>query len=130
MNVLSSASGRQFFVLPIDSTRGFPQAFPFLFGGQTYNFRLYANIPAERLDDRVAFIELPTAEAFLVVQVEREIAEGARETIFLRKVVPQLEYEAENIMLIFPQQRIARNNLNGQGDFGSQVIGGIAPRWA
>lgn len=66
----------------------------------------------------------------MVLHVEREASDGSRETIFLRKVVPELEYEAEGIALIFPQQRVARANLNGRGDFGSQVIGGIAPRWA
>jgi hypothetical protein len=49
--------------------------------------------------------------------------------LFARKVAPELEYEFEEIALVFPFQRIARNNLNGQGAFGSQVIGGIARRW-
>jgi len=37
-------SGRQFTPLPINGTRGFPQSFPLLFGGQTYHFRLYVNM--------------------------------------------------------------------------------------
>ena len=130
MNALTAKSGRQFTSLPIDNARGFPQSFPFLFGGRTYHFRLYANIAAALLNDKTNFIELPAPEAFLVVQVEREIAAGARETIFLRKVVPELEYETENIALIFPRQLVARNNLNGRGNLGSQISGGIAKRWA
>jgi len=128
MDTFTAKSGRQYSPLPIDGTQGFPQFFSLLFGGQTYHFRLYVNIPAGLLNDRSAFMELPSAAAFLVVQVEREVSDGTRETIFLRKVAPELEYEAENLALIFPRQLVARNNLNGQGDFGSQVIGGIAPR--
>lgn len=130
MNALVAKSGRQYSPLPIDGMRGFPQSFPLLFGGRTYHFRMYVNIPAELLTDQLTFLDLPSDQAFLVVQVEHELADGTRETIFLRKVVPSLEYEAEHLALIFPRQLVARSNLNGQGDFGSQVIGGIAPRWA
>lgn len=130
MDTLLTKSGRQFTSLQIDGAKGFPQSFPLLFGGQNYHFRMYVNIAAHLLDDTTVFLELPSTDAFLVVQVEREVAAGTRETIFLRKVVPELEYEAENITLIFPRQLVARNNLNGRGNFGSQVIGGIAPRWA
>jgi hypothetical protein len=123
-------SGRQFAPLPIDNALGFPQSFAFLFGSQIYHFTLYVNVAAERLTTKRDSIELPSDEAFLVVRVDRELGDGGRQAIFLRKVVPELEYEAENITLVFPRQRVARSNLNGQGDFGSQVTGGIAPRWA
>lgn len=128
MSLLAGTSGRQFTPLPIDNARGYPQSFAFVFLDQNYHFRLYVNIPAELLNRGTEFIELPSPDAFLVVHVERELVDGARRTIFLRKVVPELEYEAENIALVFSRQRVARNNLNGQGDFGSQVIGGIARR--
>jgi hypothetical protein len=127
---ITAKSSRQYSPLPIDNARGFPQTFPFLFQGQTYYFWLYANIPASRLNDEETFLEIPTEKAFLVVRVERDVSEGNRGTIFLRKVVPEMEYEAEAIALTFPTQKIARQNLNGRGDFGSQVIGGIAKRWA
>ncbi|HJZ79322.1 MAG TPA: hypothetical protein VKD91_03220 [Pyrinomonadaceae bacterium] len=130
MNALVGASGRTYTPLPIDGSRGFPQSFPLLFAGRTYQFRLYVNVPAASLKDKTAVLDLPTAESFLVVQVEVESPAATRETQFLRKVVPDLEYEAENIALVFTRQRVAVRNLNGQGDFGSQVIGGIAPRWA
>ena len=142
MDTFIAKSGRQYFPLAIDNAQGFPQSFPFLFNGQTYHFRLYVNIAASLLNDAKAFLELPmkqafptdtffpTERAFLVVQVERESDARNRETIFLRKVIPDLEYAVENIILTFPTQRIARSNLNGQGDFGTQVIGGIAERWA
>jgi len=128
--VEAGKSGRQFAPLPIDNTLGFPQSFAFLFGSQIYHFKLYVNIAAELLTAKRDSIELPSQTAFLVVRVDRELGDGTRQTIFLRKVVPELEYEAENIVLSFPRQLVARNNLNGQGDFGSQVTGGIAPRWA
>lgn len=130
METFPTNSARNYTPLPIDNQRGFPQSFPFLFAGQTYHFWLYVNIAADLLVQQPNFLELPQTRAFLAVRVEREIGGNERQTIFQRKVLPSLEYEAENIVLAFPQQRIARNNLNGQGDFGSQVTGGIATRWA
>lgn len=129
MNNLIVKSGRNYTPLPIDSTQGFPQGFSSPFGGQTYHFLLYVNFSSQLLDDIFTNKMLPTESAFLVVQVKREKGDGTRETIFLRKVVPNLEYEAENIALTFSTIRIARSNLNGQGNFGSQITGGIAQRW-
>lgn len=130
MDDLTVAATRNFTPLPIDETRGFPQTFPLLFDGRTYHFRLYANVAAARLNESGSLIELTAEDAFLVVQVELEAGGGGRETIFRRKVVPGLEYEVENIVLVFTGQRVARGNLNGQGEYGSQVVGGIARRWA
>ncbi len=129
MDILSR-SGKSYTPLPIDSTRGFPQSFPLSFEGRTYQLSLYVNIAAPQLTDKTTVIELPIPQAFLVVRVERENPNQTRDTIFLRKVVPSLEYAAENIMLTFPQQQISASNLNGQGNFGSNVLGGIAKRWA
>lgn len=138
MDALIAKSGREYVPLPIDNKKGFPQTFPMVFNGQTYHFRLYVNIASNLLNDQVDFIELPKEKAFLVVHVERDAGDGIKDTILLRKVVPELEYEAQDIMLYFPLWgpdgkrllRIARDNLNGQGNYGSQVIGGIAKRWA
>lgn len=130
MDALLAKSGRSYTPLPIDGAQGFPQSFPLLFEGRTYHFKLYVNIAAHLLNDRLEFIEAPSEEAFLVVRVERELADATRETIFLRKVVPNLEYEAESIALLFSSQSIARTNLNGQGERGTRVQGGIARRWA
>lgn len=129
MEVLVGKSGRTYTVLPIDGTRGFPQTFPLLFGSQTYHFALYVNVAGDLLDDK-PFIETPSAAAFLVVRVDREASDGSRKTIFVRKVVPNIEYSAGDIALLFSQQKVARKNLNGQGSFGSLVTGGIASRWA
>lgn len=117
--------------MPIDGARGFPQSFSMLFGGTTYHFRLYVNIAASRLSDEMVFLDLPdeTTQAFLVAQVERELPTGSRETVFVRKVIPEREYEVEEIALTFGRTRVARKNLNGRGELGSQVQGGIASRW-
>jgi len=143
MNGITGKSGREYSPLPIDNAAGLPQSFTVLFDGRTYRFSLYVDIGAFLLEQQTGILDLPISErdpsglagrnfeeGFLVVQGEVEGADGTRETIFLRKVVPDLEYEAENIALIFPQQRVARKNLNGQGNLGSQVTGGIARRWA
>jgi|ERR1041385_702144 hypothetical protein len=121
-------SNRSFSPLPIDSSRGFPQSFPLLFANRNYLFRLYVNVPAAEVEDKSEVLDLPSADAFLVVSVELDLPDGTRQPIFLRKVVPGLEYEAENIALVFPQQRVAVLNLNSNGEFGSQVTGGIALR--
>jgi hypothetical protein len=200
MDALVGASGRTYTLLPIDGTRGFPQSFPVLFEGRSYQFRLYVNIPTALLHVKptalasavtagdavitvtstvgfptrapfrvriekevlvitamtanvwavtrgadsttpaahasgtpvvytITVLDLPSPEACLVVHVMVELPDATQHPIFLRKVVPGLEYEVENIALLFPQQRVAVSNLNGVGDFGSQVIGGIATRW-
>jgi len=128
MSILIGTTERTYTPLPIDVSRGFPQSFPLVFSNRNYRFRLYVNAPATLVKDKTQILELPSAEAFLVVQVELDLANGIRQIIFLRKVVPDLEYATENIALIFPQQRVAVKNFNGQGDFGSAITGAIAPR--
>jgi hypothetical protein len=130
MDFLVGPSGRIYAPLSIDPSRGFPQSFSLQFANRTYRFRLYVNAPFHLVKDKALVLDLPSAEAFLVVQVELDQPTGTRPLIFLRKVVPSLEYEAENIALTFPQQQVAVRNLNGEGIFGSQVTGGVAPRWA
>jgi len=127
---LSRTSGRTFTALPIDSSRGFPQVFSVLFANRNYLFRLYVNVPASGINNKTLILDLPSANAFLIVTVELDLPDGTRQPIFLRKVVPGLEYETGSIAMTFPQQRVAVQNLNGQGEFGSQVTGGITLRWA
>jgi hypothetical protein len=118
--------------LPIDGDRGLPQVFPFRFEGVTYHFRLYANLTAEEVFSGTPFFDLPTPRGgYLVVRVEREEANGGGRTLLIvRKVVPGLVYEAGDLLLTFPLQRLARNNLNGSGRAGSRLSGGVARRWA
>lgn len=130
MDTLTGKSGKTFLPLPIDAEQGFPQSFPFLFDGRTYHFNFYVNAAAHVLAERPEFIDVPTEEAFLVLRLERELADAAREVIFTRKIILDLEYEAEEIALLFTAQKIARDNLNGTGAHGTQVVGGMARRWA
>jgi hypothetical protein len=239
MASLIANSGRTYVPLPLNGDRGFPQAFPVVFGGATYRFRLYVNASPELLTDATAILDLPKVvvvsqqilkltgfaaggkftlsfrskttanidysnnaadqaaaiaqalnltaflgagnsatvtpiatadayritfgggldgnalpitgtavlpltgaiasanvralpapEAFLVVRVDQDMPKGGSRIVFLRKVVPSLEYEAGAIALTFRVQRVAVGNLNGEGALGSQVTGGIAPRWA
>jgi hypothetical protein len=129
MDILTGQSGKTFLPLPINAEQGFPQSFPLLFDGRTYHFNFYVNAAAHILAKRPEFIEVPTEEAFLVLRLEREVGDAAREVIFLRKIVPDLQYEAEELALFFTEQKIARDNLNGSGAHGTQVVGGIARRW-
>ena len=123
--------GLAFEPLPIDGNGGLPQAFPFSFGGVTYHFRLYANLAAEEIAGGEEFYSLPTlAGGHLMVRVEREEPGGARRTIFQRKVVPGVVYAVGPILLTFPEQCLARLNLNGRGPAGSRLAGGIARQWA
>ncbi len=67
-------------------------------------------------------------EAFMVMRVMQEGA-GEPKAIFQRKLVPNLEYEAGDLAFIFRRMVVAKQNLNGVGAFGSDVIGGVATRW-
>lgn len=131
MDLSDAPSGRTYTALPIDATQGFPQAFSFVLDSVTYFFSFYVDIEAGLLANQdTDLFDLPTTTAFLVARVDVENPDGTRSPIFLRKVVPELEYVTGNIALYFPEQTVARQNLNGQGEFGSVVSGGIAARWA
>ena len=121
---------RVFEPLPIDNRLGFPQTFELLFGDTSYRFSLYVDVASDLLPRDGGLLPVPSERAFVVVRVERAAADGAFETILLRKVLPGVEYEAGDLALRIPEQRVARGNLNGQGDFGSLVRGEIANRWA
>src|SRR5262245_63125376 len=97
MAALIGVSGRTYTPLPIDGSRGFPQSFPLLFAGRTYQFRLYVNVPAALLADKALVLDLPSPNACLVLQVEVEQPDATRQLVFRRKVVTSLEYDAGNI---------------------------------
>ena len=123
--MITGASGRTYDPLPIDNSAGFPQRFPFLLNGVSYQFLLYVDVPESALGSIDELMVLPDAQRFLVVRVDVFGADGTAQTIFLRKVVPSLEYRAGGLGLIFPTQIVARRNLNGVGNFGSNVIGRV-----
>jgi len=112
-----------------------------VFANRNYRFRLYVNANAPALKDKAAIFDLPLApsagdkalatdfrEAYLVVRAELDQPAGAPQLVFVRKVMPELEYEFAGVALYFPQQRVAVQNLNGVGNFGTQITGGIALR--
>jgi hypothetical protein len=124
--MITGASGRIYDPLPIDNTAGFPQRFPFLLNGVRYQFTLYVNVPEAALGSIDEVMVLPDAQRFLVVRVDVLGPDGAQQTVFLRKAVPSLEYRAGALALTFPNQIVARRNLNNVGNFGSNIIGGVA----
>ena len=123
---------RTYFQLPINADEGFPQSFRLSFNGNTYQVVLYVNILEDGSDQPDKGTDnmytLPKKGAFMVMRVSREDPGGAT-VIFQRKLVPNCEYKAQEVAFVFRQMRVARENLNGIGTFGSAVIGGIATRW-
>lgn len=119
---------RSYLQLPINADEGFPQAFRLNFLGNTYQIALYVNA-LEGDEPRPAdyLYQLPAPDAFLVMTVQREAPTGT-ETIFRRKLVCNLEYEAAELAFLFRTITVARRNLNGIGAYGSTIIGGIAAR--
>ena len=118
--------------LPIVADEGFPQSFRLALGSRIYRLTLYVNV-TERLLDATpedGVLELPQEDAFMVLRVARESDTAEPETILQRKLVPNLDYEAEDVALRFTEMRVARRNVNGVGPHGSSVKGGVAPRWA
>ncbi|WP_030241779.1 hypothetical protein [Streptomyces sp. NRRL S-350] len=113
--------------LPIEPAEGFPQAFRLQLGSVVYQFHLYVNVAEDLLATAPgdAVLDLPAAGAFVVLRVAREEASGPR-TILRRKLVPGVEYRAAELSLTFPTMRVARRNLNGVGEFGSEMVGGVA----
>lgn len=118
---------RTYLTLPINADEGFPQAFRLNFNNQTYQMLFYVNADETVLEDADTLLTLPMAHAFMVLRVAREAADGLT-VIFQRKLIPNLEYEAAELAFTFSKMVVARQNLNGVGAFGSQVIGGIAAR--
>jgi hypothetical protein len=123
---ITGASGRSYDPLPIDNSAGLPQSFPVLLNGVRYQFSIYADVPESALGSADELMVLPDDKRFLVVRVDVVAADGTRQAVFLRKVVPSLEYRAGALALTFPTQVVARRNLNGVGSFGTNIVGGVA----
>lgn len=123
---ITGASGRTYDTLPIDNLAGFPQSFPFLLNGVRYQFTIYVDAPDSALGSMDELMNLPDAQRFLVVRSDVVAADGTLQTVFVRKVVPSLEYRAGGLALTFPTQIVARRNLNNAGSFGTNVVAGVA----
>ncbi|MFI6041863.1 hypothetical protein ACIA8C_09525 [Nocardia sp. NPDC051321] len=115
--------------LPIDADQGFPQAVRISLGERIYVLSMYVNVTDEALLREPDPLQLPRAGAFLALEVSTEEAEGTR-ILFRRKLVPDLEYFADELALVFTELAVHPRNLNGTGAYDSSVVGGVALRWA
>jgi hypothetical protein len=138
--VTDQAASLQFVQLPVDPDQGLPQAISSTLGSVRYDFGIYANIDAPEDDPPETLYDLaspgpsqrPAAPpGHLVLRVVRPGPTGPS-VILLRKLVPEPDLVHYGAELAFKVTRavIARGNLNGRGQFGSQVLVGVAQRWA
>jgi hypothetical protein len=137
----AAGAGLSFFQLPVLADQGLPQAFSCPVGGTSYDFGVYANITAAAETDPLATLydlSSPSGLAvpadppgYLVLRIVRRGA-GGPQVIFLRKLVPEptlIHYGAE-LAVKMTTAILARGNLNGAGSYGSQILIGVAQRWA
>jgi hypothetical protein len=136
----SVAAGLAFFQLPVVPDQGLPQAFSCTIGATSYDFGVYASINAGDSDPPEAMYDLaqPGGVAipaeppgYLVLRIARQGTAGPQ-VIFLRKLVPEpglIHYAAE-LAIKLTTAIVARGNLNGPGSYGSQIVIGVAQRWA
>ncbi|WP_433634293.1 hypothetical protein [Nocardia sp. CA-120079] len=115
--------------LPIDADRGFPQAVRISLGERIYVLSIYANVTDEDLLEQDAVLTLPQQGAFLVMEISTDEVDGTR-ILFRRKLVPDVEYEAHELAMVFTELAIHPLNLNAPGAYRSSVVGGAALRWA
>jgi hypothetical protein len=114
--------------LPVDPDAGFPQAVRIALGPATYLMTYNVCVTDDDLLTSDEPVTLPRPDAFLVLEVAREGAAEPR-VIFRRKLVPDLEYEADELAMVFTEMAVHPRNLNGIGAHGSVVRGGVALRW-
>ena len=135
-----AGAGLRFFQLPVLADQGLPQAFSADVGGASYDFGLYANITVGAADPPETRYDLvppgPLAVAadppgYLVLRIVRQDAAGPQ-VIFLRKLVPEpgLIHYGAGLAVTATTAIVARGNLNGAGSYGSQIVIGVAQRWA
>lgn len=141
MSVMSTATASlQFSQLPVLADQGLPQAFSCAIGVTSYDFGVYANINAAEGDPPQTLYNLaaPTGPngpadpaGYLVLRIARQGPDGPQ-VIFLRKLVPEpglIHYGAE-LAVKAVTAIVARGNMNGAGSYGSQIVIGVAQRWA
>jgi hypothetical protein len=115
--------------LPVDPDRGFPQAFRMALAGRAYAIALSVTVTDDALLDSALPLQLPQPGAFLVLDLARE-AERGPEPMLRRKLVPHLEYEADELALVVLDLAVHPRNLGAPGAHGSRVVAGVAARWA
>jgi hypothetical protein len=126
--------------LPVEPDQGLPQAFSCLIGGTSYEFALYANLDVADEDPPQTVYDLgspsglaqPVAPpGYLVLRVVRQGPAGPQ-VVLLRKLLaePGLVHDAGELAITLTDARVARGNLNGPGHYGTQIVMGVAQRWA
>jgi hypothetical protein len=136
MSVMTAAAAAtaslQFWQLPVLADRGLPQAFSCTIGATSYDFGVYANITAAEGDPPQTLYNLAAdPPGYLVLRIARQGPNGPQ-VIFLRKLVPEpglIHYGAE-LAVKAVTALVARGNMNGAGSYGSQIVIGVAQRWA
>ncbi len=138
--VSAAGAGLVFFQLPVAADQGLPQAFSCVVGATSYDFGIYASInvaegdpPETRYDlaSRGGLTRPADPPGYLVLRIVRQGTAGPQ-VIFLRKLVPEpglIHYGAE-LAIKVTAAIVARGNLNGTGSYGSQIVIGVAERWA
>jgi hypothetical protein len=119
--------------LPIVGDQGLPQVFNCDIGDASFDFGVYANLAVAEDDPPGTRYDLasPDAPGYLVLRVVHQHETGPR-VVLLRRLVaePDLVHEAGPLAVRMTRARIARGNLNGTGNFGTQITIEVARRWA
>jgi hypothetical protein len=140
MTTAAATASLQFSQLPVLADQGLPQVFSCTIGATSYDFGVYANINAAEGDPPQTLYDLASAAGpngpadppgYLVLRIARQGPAGPQ-VIFLRKLVPEpglIHYGAE-LAVKAVTAIVARGNMNGTGSYGSQIVIGVAQRWA
>ena len=135
MDPFQLPSGRTYQPLPLAPDASFPARIPTSAAGQSILVLLYASIAAERFETDEAVLPLDGPDAYLVMRVALDPPDAPRRTLLIRKVALNVEYDCGPVFITFPgaphvedNLRVARLNLNGTGQHGTRIVGGIAPR--
>lgn len=134
----TAGTGLQFFQLPVLADQGLPQAFSCTVGTTGYDFGVYASIDAAESDPPATLYDLASPgglavpagpPGYLVLRIARQ---DDAQVIFLRKLVPEpgLIHYGSELAVKLATAVLARGNLNGTGSYGSQILIGVAQRWA
>ena len=115
--------------LPVNADDGFPQAFRLALGAATYIVTLTVTVVEESLLDGGAPLVMPQPGAFMTAAVTRE-SPGPERTLLRRKLVPGLELAGAEVVLKAVTMIVDPRNLGAAGAYGSQVLLGVAARWA
>ncbi|MCD0449195.1 hypothetical protein LO762_08340 [Actinocorallia sp. API 0066] len=119
----------RFLRLPVQADDGFPQAFRLSLGTAVYTVALTVTVVEEETLATGRKLVLPEPGAFMVATVTRETP-GPPRVVLRRKLVPGLTYEAAELEFVAVSMVVDPRNLGAAGAFGSEVVAGVAARWA